>query len=239
MLWLLLTIAIVLSLLCYYLIKRTRSITLEAAESKRLKLPILESITPNCSQSISIYDTQSSKTIQKAFTTVTVRSGLDPYNLFFADGESSFYLNLVLKHKAPCFYIFNKSKPFVHPGKTFCKPYLLNKSKYAVFGTVSDKLSDFLHKFDFDYFYSSYLPSNFDEKDLNANTVELKIPLNSVNQELLDAFIEIFETVEHESENKYQRIIKEFELMRKQQLSKENQGILQQINNELLKNKRK
>lgn len=210
----LLTSCLVISTIACFSIRNTKKKTKTAAESRRLDFKIQKKEMPNSFQEICIYDPENSKTIRKAFITTTLHSSTNPYSALFVDSDSYLHLNLVLAFRTPCFYLKNRKSDFEHAGRIYSKPYLLNKTKYAVLGHVSDKLHDFICKHDVEYIYSSYLPSNYSQNVLESNHVELKAPLKSVDKEFLKEFVEIFSSLEHENESKCQRICKEFALAR-------------------------
>ncbi|KAM0680699.1 hypothetical protein GINT2_000969 [Glugoides intestinalis] len=232
-----LAFSFIASLFSYVLIKRSKKQVLAITDMKRLKFKLKNICFPNSFQSISIFDTEESKAIQQAFTTITLRTGGDVYNALMTDKNSSFHLNLSLSSKAPCFYVKKKDSTFEHVGMKFCKPFLLNRSKYIVIGNVSEKLHNFLCKFDVEYIYSSYLPVSYSGKDLKTSCVELKAPLEAIDDELLGDFLDIFSTVEHEQEGKYQRVFKEFLLERAHNEAKERLGFFAKLNKQFSQEK--
>ncbi|ELA42628.1 uncharacterized protein VICG_00380 [Vittaforma corneae ATCC 50505] len=241
------------SLLAYFLIQRIKSRLTKESEARRFNMQLKSTYFPNYFQAIDVYSLSGEsvnnedkkvvsnlpKNVVTLFTTTTLRSRCDIYALLYTDGISTFHINLDFAIRAPCFYIYKKSIPFIHVGKTFSKPFLLNKSKYHVYGNISDILHDFICKFDVEYFYSSYLPTTCSENEKKCSTVELKARLDSVDGEFLCMFLKIFSHVEYENENKYQRIIKEFRLMKSQEEAYENLGFLQKLDKYLYDTKNK
>lgn len=231
-LYLLLLLSILASIFTYFFVKRSKSKTINESIKRTFKLSIKESCSPDFLQAINIYDTSKNLAhINTLFTTLN-------YPIPFFSNLDCFFINLNFDIKTPCFYIFKKSIQFNHGGKGFSKPFLLNKSKYFVFGNISDLLHDFICKFDFEYFYCSYVPENSLESEKKYSTVELKTNLESVDAEFLDAFLKIFSTVEYENENKSQRIIKEYRLKRAQEESSENLGFFQKLDKKLAEMKK-
>lgn len=227
----------IVSLFSYFLIKRSKRQVVEITPGKQPKLKLKSTHFPNSFQAISTFDVEKEKFIQQAFTTITLRTGGDVYNALFSDKKSSFHFNLSLSSKTPCFYVKKKGSDFEHVGMKFCKSFLLNKSKYVVMGNVSEKLHNFLCKFDVEYFYSSYLPSSYSGKDLKSSFVELKAPLDTVDDDFLQSFLDIFSTVEHEQEGKYQRVFKEFLLERAHDEASERLGFFAKLNKQFSEEK--
>lgn len=207
----------------------TRRRVKEFSLSHMLPFPLRSQYFPNCFQCILIFDTESSKFVQKAFTTTTMRKGLDPFHLLFSRGRSFFYISLYLSHKAPCFYVFRKSSGFQHVGKSLSKPYLLNKSKYVMLGSITEKVHDFCLKYTFEHFYCSYLPPKPLDRDLKTSFVEIKAGVDEVTEEFMNDFVELFSSVSYESENKYQRIIKELGLIRSRERAYESLGFFEKL----------
>lgn len=242
------------SAIAYFLIQRIKAQLKRESETRRLNLQLKDSYFPNYFQAINVYNPSCgleggcgdkkatlhlTSNAMALFTTVTLRSRLDVYAFLCSDGISTFHINLDFAIRTPCFYIYKRSVPFAHAGKTFSKPFLLNKSKYHVYGSIPDILHDFICKFDVEYFYSSYLPVSCLENEKKYSSVELKAKLKSVDDEFLSMFLQIFSHVEYENENKYQRIIKEFRLMKSQEEAYEKLGFLQKLDRHLFQNKNK
>lgn len=210
-----LSTTLVSCIVCVISIWLTRRNAKRFSLSHMLPFPLRSQYFPNCFQCILIFDPGSSRFIQKASTTTTLRKTLDPLHLLFSEKRSFFYINLSLAHKVPCFYVFRRSSNFRHAGKSLSKPYLLNKSKYAMLGGISEKIHDFCLKYSVEHFYCSYLPLELFDRDLKASFVEIKVDLSEATEEFASEFVELFDSVSYEPENKYQRIVKEFGLMRR------------------------
>lgn len=266
-LYLTLAFTLLCSVLAYVLITRTKKFTKQAASTKILPLKLKGTRTPASFQIVHVYASSQiqkdssekelsekeidEKEIKKSelvsisdkitdlFTTTTFRHVLGIHQLFSTDRNSTFHINVVFSIRTPCFYLYKKSVPFSHAGKNFAKPFLLNKSKYFVYGNITDQLHDFACKFDFEHFYSSYLPISCSETEMKYSTVELKAKLESVDNEFLVKFLEIFSQVQYENENRCQRIIKEFRLARASEEAFDNLGVLQKVDKLLSEKKNK
>lgn len=223
-------------LLCFtvmVLITMTKKHVRKLSDNLKTSLPVKSRYFPNAFQSISVYDTASLPFINYAFSTITVRRLPDPLYFVTSMNTSLLIVNLVLSHKSPCFYIHKGSVPLVHPGKQLSKPYLLNKSSYKVLGYVTEDIYNFCQKHEIEYMYSSYLPASFNQRDPQSSLVELKIKLDKVKEDLLEDIFSIFASLPFEPDNKYQRIIKEFALLRNQDKKRENLGFFDRLAEEM------
>lgn len=96
-------------------------------------------------------------------------------------------------------------------------------------GCISEKVHDFCLKYDLEHFYCSYLPPELFGKDPKTSLVEIKIGMNEVTKEFVRDFAELFCSVVYEPENKYQRVTKEFGLIRSREKTYENLSFFQKL----------
>lgn len=207
----------------------TRKKAKDIALRNSFAFPIKSSANPYCFQSILSYDTKSSKTIDSLSTTVVLRRFPDPVYLFSIEKDDFLILNLATSFRISNFYISKKSCNFIHAGKKLSKPLLCNNTSYKICGVVTDDIVKFCQKYRFEYFYCSYLPSELFGDDLQSNRVEIKIKLDDVKKGLLEDFLGLFANPAQEFDGKYQRIKKEFELLRNEKKAFESLGYFEKL----------
>lgn len=229
----LITIVLCIFAWCYFkLIKRAM---LSFSKKNSIGLPVKSTIFMNAFQSVTYYDASKYLFIDQITLLLTYHNFPFLKYLSTSDLKSYVVLSMCLTQKAPCFYAVSKKSSFKHTGQQLSKKFLLNKTKYNVFGCVSDSITDFLMKYNIQYMYSSYLPFNTKYNNLKSNFVELKISLNEVTSELLNDFILLFENVEMEPISKVEKNTNEYEIIRKKEKANENVGVFDRLKLEIQK----
>lgn len=231
--------SLILALVAFYLSVLIRRKTQRNSKELQLSLPVLGSVTPNIHQVITYYSSGTLDTVEYLFTTYTFCDIPFFKYLLPSTVKSTLHINVGLNKKSPSFFIYKKNISLNHSGKSLSKKYLLNQSKYNVFGVVTDEIDNFILKYDFDYFYSSYLPQNFTDRILQFNCLEIKIDSNLVNEKFLTDFLSVLKNLQSESDGRCQRIIKEHDLLRKQDREKNNKGFLDKVKEQAKKSKKK
>lgn len=219
---------LVFSIIYWLVTKRSKKQIKEILLCKKLSFPTREAWFPNFCEGVCVYSSDL-QSISKASTTVSIDNPINVGGIFFKEKRPTFSISLALSCKTPCFYAYSKSSGFKHAGINFSKPYLLNTTKYYVYGLVTDLIEPFLKKYNFEYFYCSYLPSSAIGNDLKTSRVEIKADCDSVTNEFLNDFIVIFKEIRQENENKEKRILKEFNVQRQREITYEKQGTIKKM----------
>lgn len=228
----------ILALIIGYSLFNIRANTKLLAYKNKLNLPVLSCITPNSFQCVLVYDSKSLSNVACAFSTTTLRKLPDLLSFIRSETGDFITFNLILEKKVPNFYIFSKFANFFHPGKELSKKYLLNKTPYGMFGCITDELYNFCKKYKVQYFFSSYLPENLFDKDLESSHVELRMHISDFKEGTGESFLECISGLNAEADTITQRIKKEFDLIRNRQKAFDNLGFFEKFKKEL-KAKRK